>query len=42
MKKICTTDVTILYLTKILRMFSFGALSVVLFGVLAEKDIKEE
>ncbi len=41
MGKICTGDVAILYITKILRMFSFGAISVVFFGALQQKGIME-
>ena len=35
-------DIIILFITKILRMFSFGALSVVFFNVLASKGIEEQ
>ena len=35
-------DIVILFLTKILRMFSFGALSVIFFNALSSKGIKEQ
>ena len=40
MSKIYTRDVAMLYVTKILRMFSFGAISVVFFDVLIQKGIE--
>lgn len=42
MGKICTFDVVILFLTKILRMFSFGAISVIFFDALKQKGILEK
>lgn len=39
MAKICNSDVVALFISKILRMFSFGAISVVFFDALIEKGI---
>lgn len=35
-------DIVILFLTKILRMFSFGALSIIFFDLLTSKNIAEK
>lgn len=42
MAKICNSDVVALFISKILRMFSFGAISVVFLDALIEKGIQEE
>lgn len=42
MAKICNSDVVMLFISKILRMFSFGAISVVFFDALIEKGIQEK
>lgn len=39
-RQICTKDIVLLYVSKILRMFSFGAISVVFFDALIQKGIK--
>ncbi len=41
MAKICNSDVVALFISKILWMFSFGAISVVFFDVLLQKGIQE-
>jgi predicted MFS family arabinose efflux permease len=41
MAKICNSDVVALFISKILRMFSFGAISVVFFDALLKKGIQE-
>lgn len=38
----CGSDMTILFITKILRMFSFGAISVIFLDVLLNKGILEK
>lgn len=38
----CTSDMVLLFVTKILRMFSFGAISIVFFNVLLGKGISEQ
>lgn len=39
MAKICNSDIVALFISKMLRMFSFGAISVVFIDALIEKGI---
>ena len=42
MANLIVRDIVILFITKILRMFSFGALSIIFFDALATKGINEK
>ncbi len=42
MVNLCVKDIAILFITKILRMFAFGAISVVFLVTLANKGISKE